>query len=311
MKLVGGVETGGSWCVCAVGSCTGSITVSGRWPTTSPQETLSRIVEFFRRAPQVPVIGVGSFGPVDLDPHSPTWGEVLVTPKPGWSHASVGRVLERELGVKVLLETDVAAAALGEQRWGAGEGIASLAYMTVGTGIGVGLLLHDQPWHGITHPEVGHMRVPHDLSQDPFPGVCPYHGDCLEGLACGPALAARWGRPAEQLEPEHPAWALEAQYIAAGLANVIFAVAPERIILGGGVTAQPRLLSLVREDLEALLGNYLQSPALDHGLTHYLVAPALGEKAGVLGAIALACRDTEQRPGSGEALPALSKPSAR
>jgi fructokinase len=301
VSLAGGVETGGSWCVCAVGSCTGEIVAHERLRTTTPQETLSAIIAFFRHAPRVEVVGVGSFGPVDLDPRSPTWGEVMTTPKAGWRHAAVARALQQALAVEVVFETDVAVAAVGEHRWGAGQGVGSLAYMTVGTGIGVGLLLGGDPWHGISHPEVGHVRVPHDTARDPFPGSCPYHGDCLEGLACGPALAARWGRPAEQLEPEHEAWALEAGYIAAGLANVVFTVAPERIILGGGVTTAPALLPLVRAELERLLGNYLQSPALASGLEHYVVAPALGDDAGVLGAIALACRNSAQAgpPGAG------------
>ena len=293
MTLVGGVETGGSWCVCAVGSCAGEIVARQRLATTSPEETLAAIIDFFKQAPPVARIGVGSFGPVDLDPRSPTWGYVMATPKPDWEHASVARALEQALDVKVSFETDVAAAAIGERRWGAGRGTGSLAYMTVGTGIGVGLLLGQEPWHGISHPEVGHVRVPHDRARDPFAGTCPYHGDCLEGLACGPALAARWGRPAEQLQADHPAWELEAEYLAAGLANLVFTVAPERIILGGGVLAAPGLLALVRARLEALLGGYIQSPLLAPGLERYLVAPALGDDAGVLGAIALACQHGE------------------
>jgi fructokinase len=292
VSLAGGVETGGSWCVCAVGSCAGEILARERLATKDPEQTLAAIVSFFRQAPPVARIGVGAFGPVDLDPRSPTWGHVMATPKPGWQHASVARTLERALGVQVVFETDVAAAAVGEHRWGAGMGAGSLAYMTVGTGIGVGLLLGQEPWHGVSHPEAGHIRVPHDSARDPFAGVCPYHGDCLEGLACGPALAARWGRPAEQLEAEHPAWGLEADYIAAGLANLVFTVAPERIVLGGGVMAAPGLLQLVRGRLQALLGGYIQSPVLAGGLERYLVAPALGDDAGVLGAIALACQNS-------------------
>ncbi|MGC9220471.1 MAG: ROK family protein [Solirubrobacteraceae bacterium] len=292
MGLVGGVETGGSWCVCAVGSCTGEIVARQRLRTTTPEETLAAIISFFKQAPPVARIGVGSFGPVDLDPHSATWGYVMATPKPGWRHTSVARTLEQALKVKVVFETDVAAAAVGEHRWGAGRGVGSLTYMTVGTGIGVGLLLGQEPWHGISHPEVGHVRVPHDRSRDPFTGTCPYHGDCLEGLACGLALAARWGRPAEQLGADHPAWELEAEYIAAGLANLVFTVAPERIVLGGGVLAAPGLLELVRTRLEELLGGYIQSPALAPGLEHYLVAPGLGDDAGVLGAMALACQSS-------------------
>lgn len=293
-RLFGGVETGGSWCVCAVGSGPDTIAVRERLPTTDPDETLARIVDFFRFAPAHAAIGVGSFGPVDLHLGSPHWGEVTVTPKPSWSNAAIGRVLERELGTPVCFDTDVAAAAIGEHRWGAGRGAESLCYLTVGTGIGAGLLLEGRPWHGIVHPEVGHMRIPHDLAKDPFPGVCPYHGDCLEGLACGPAVAGRWGSPAEELEPDHPAWELEAEYISAALANIVFTVGPNRIVVGGGVLGQAQLLPMIRRHLSGLLGGYLQTPVLDSGLERYVVAPALGDDAGVLGAIAMARQHVEE-----------------
>src|SRR5579875_208818 len=286
--LFGGLETGGSWCVCALGTGPEHILAREQLPTTTPLETLARIVGFFQAAEAPAAIGVGAFGPVDLHTSSPHWGEVTRTPKPGWSNAVIGPVLQRELGVPVRFDTDVAAAAIGEHRWGAGAGSDALCYMTVGTGVGVGLLLGGRPWHGIVHPEVGHMRVPHDLLVDPFPGTCPYHGDCLEGLTCGPALEQRWGRPAEQLEEDHPAWELEAGYIAAALANIVFTVGPDRIIVGGGVLGQATLLPRIRRRLRELLGGYLQTPVLDPGLERYVVAPALGDDAGVLGAIAMA-----------------------
>jgi fructokinase len=286
--LYGGVETGGTWCVCAVGSAPDSIIARTRLPTTDPQQTLAQIVEFFRQHPQTAAIGVGSFGPADVNPHSAHWGEVTTTPKPGWGDVPVGRVLERELAVPVCFDTDVGAAALGEARWGAGIGAQSLCYVTVGTGVGVGLLLDGRPWHGIVHPEVGHMRIPHDPAKDPFAGVCPYHGDCLEGLASGPAIAARWGHPAQELEAGHPAWELEAGYLAAALTNIVFTVGPERIVIGGGVLEHPGLLEMVRARVERLLGSYLRTPVLDAGLNRYLVAPSLGDDAGVLGAILMA-----------------------
>jgi fructokinase len=166
--------------------------------------------------------------------------------------------------------------------------VENLCYMTVGTGIGVGLLLDTRPWHGIVHPEAGHMRIPRDREIDTFAGVCPYHGDCLEGLACGPAIAARWGRPARELERGHPAWELEAGYLAAALTNIVFTVGPERIVVGGGVLEHPDLLGMVRVRVEQMLGSYLRTPVLDPGLHQYLVAPALGDDAGVLGAISMA-----------------------
>jgi fructokinase len=287
-ELFGGLETGGTWCVCAVGSGPDSIIARTRLPTTDPPQTLARIIDFFRRHPTPAAIGIGSFGPAEVDARSPDWGAVTTTPKPGWSDVPVGPVLERELGVPVCFDTDVAAAAIGERRWGAGRGVESLCYMTVGTGVGVGLLLHGRPWHGIVHPEVGHMRIPHDRAIDPFAGICPYHGDCLEGLAAGPAIAARWGRPAQELEPGHPGWELEAGYLAAALTNIVLTVGPQRIVLGGGVLDHPGLLEMIRAHVEQMLGSYLRAPALDGGLLEYLVAPALGDDAGVLGAISMA-----------------------
>lgn len=287
-RVFGGIETGGTWCVCALGSAPNAIVARERLPTTDPTQTLKQIVDFFRSLPAPAAIGVGAFGPVDVHRSSPHWGKVMATPKPGWSDTPVARVLERELGVPVCFDTDVAAAGVGEHHWGAGRGANSLCYLTVGTGVGAGLLLDGRPWHGIVHPEVGHMRIPHDLAADPFPGICPYHGDCLEGLACGPAIAARWGRPAEQLETDHPAWELEVEYLAAALTNLIFTVGPDRIIVGGGVLDHPDLLQRIRIRTQELLGSYLRTPALDPGLNSYLVAPELGDDAGVLGALAMA-----------------------
>jgi fructokinase len=266
-------------------------------PTKAPLETLDRIVGFFKSAPAPAAIGIGSFGPVDLRVGSPHWGAVGRTSKAGWSHAIIAPTLEREIGIPVSIDTDTAVAALGEYRWGAGIGAESLCYITVGTGIGAGLLLNGRPWHGIVHPEIGHARIPHDLLSDPFTGVCPYHGDCLEGLASGPAIAARWGARAETLAPDHPAWVLEAEYLATAIANVILTVGPHRIIIGGGVLEQSHLLATIRARIGEQLGNYLQTPFLDAGLRRYLVAPALGDDSGVLGAIAMA---QQSSAGSGE-----------
>jgi fructokinase len=296
-EIFGGVETGGTWCVCALGTGPGHITAHERFPTSDPTETLGRIIAFFRGHDRPAAIGVGSFGPVDVDPDSPHWGEVTTTPKPGWRHTPVAAVLARELQAPVFFDTDVAAAAIGEHRWGAGRGAASLCYLTVGTGIGVGLLLDGRPWHGLVHPEAGHMRVPHDLEADPFPGVCPVHGDCLEGLASGPALAKRWAMPADELPGDHPAWELEARYLAFGILNVILTVSPHRVIAGGGVLEHPHLLGRIAGHLRELLGGYVQTPMLLEEIDRYLVAPGLGDEAGVLGAIALARMGAERAGG--------------
>lgn len=291
-ELYGGVETGGTWCVCALGRGPGEIEDEVQFRTGTPEETVDRIVEFFAARPRPDAIGIGSFGPVDLDPRSPTWGFVTTTPKPGWRHTPLGPPIRDQLGVPVLFDNDVTAAALGEHRWGAGRGVAALAYVTVGTGIGAGLLTDGRPWHGLIHPEVGHVRIPHDRERDPFPGTCPVHGDCWEGLASGPAVAERWGAPPEELPDDHPAWALEAEYLALGLLSIVCVFSPHRVIVGGGVMERPHLLDVVASRLREYVGGYLETPLLAERIDAFLVAPALGDRAGVLGAIALA-----QRPG--------------
>lgn len=286
--VFGGVETGGTWCVCALGRGPDEVLAEAEFPTTDPESTLARIIAFFRAHPSPAAVGIGSFGPVDLAPGSPTWGYVTTTPKAGWRQVSVAQVVSEALDVPVAFDTDVAAAALAEHRWGAGRGAASVCYLTVGTGIGAGIVIDGRPWHGLVHPEAGHMRVPHDRQRDPFPGSCPMHGDCWEGLATGGAMAARWGSRPEELADDHPGWALEAEYLALGVLNLVYTFSPERIIVGGGVLEHRPLLGMVRERLPGLLAGYLETPELGSELGRYLVAPGLGDRAGVLGAIALA-----------------------
>jgi fructokinase len=293
--IYGGVETGGTWCVCALGTGPDRILAEETFRTGDPDATLGRIVAFFGAHPRPAAIGVGSFGPVDLDPGSPGWGFTTTTPKPGWRHTPVAPVLRDRLGVPIRFETDVNAAAVGEHRWGAGRGVANLCYLTVGTGIGAGLVLDGRPLHGLIHPEVGHLRVPHDMAADPFPGACPVHGDCWEGLASGGAIAERWGTAPPRLRDDHPAWALEAEYLALGILSIVSVVSPERIVVGGGVMERASLLPAVRVRLRDLIGGYLDSPLLGVRIDEYLVAPGLGDRAGVLGAIALAQQDTAVR----------------
>jgi fructokinase len=200
----------------------------------------------------------------------------------------VAPALRERLGVPVAFDTDVNAAALGEQRWGAGRDARSLCYLTVGTGVGAGLLVEGRPLHGLVHPEVGHLRIPHDTARDPFHGVCPFHGDCWEGLACGPALSARWGVAGRDLPDDHPAWALEAEYLALGILSIVMVASPHRVILGGGVMEREPLLGLVRAHLRELVGGYLGLPLLGEDIDRFLVRPQLDDDAGVLGAIALA-----------------------
>jgi fructokinase len=297
MVSVGGVELGGTKAVCVVGTGPDDVRAEARVPTTTPAETLGRIVDFFAdRAATQPLaaLGVASFGPLDLDPRSATFGFITTTPKQPWRQVDLVTALGRALGTTVALDTDVNAAALAEHRWGRGRGVETLVYVTVGTGIGGGVLVAGRPLHGLVHPEIGHVRVPHDRARDAFAGVCPHHGDCWEGLASAPALAARWGQPPESWPDDHPAWALEAEYLALGLANVVLTLSPQRIVLGGGVMARVGLLPLVRTRLRAVLAGYVKSRAVEEGIDDYLVAPALGERAGGLGALALA-RDAVER----------------
>ncbi len=236
--LYGGVETGGTWCVCAVGTGPDALDRIERFHTGAPEATIARIVRFFREGEEPRAVGVGAFGPLRLDRRSPQWGTLLGTPKPGWSGVPLGRMLEDRLERPVALDTDVAAAAIAEHRWGAGRGVEHLCYVTVGTGIGAALLHGGRPHHGLVHPEAGHLRIPHDRQRDPFAGSCPRHGDCWEGLAGGPALTARWGVEPRRLGEDHPAWALEAEYLALGLAGIVFVASPQRIVAGGGVLEQ-------------------------------------------------------------------------
>jgi len=289
MTLVGGIEAGGTKFVCAVGTGPHDLRERVRIPTTTPAETLARCVDYFRnQRERVGAIGIACFGPIDLRPTSPTFGYITSTPKPGWQNVDIRGTMARELGVPIGFDTDVNAAALSEMRWGAGRGLENLLYVTVGTGIGGGVIANGSPVHGLIHPELGHIPVPRDLETDPFPGICPSHGDCLEGLASGPAMHKRWGVPGHELPADHKAWALEAEYLALGVATWIYTLSPERVILGGGVMEQAHLYPLIRRRVRELLNGYLDAPQVRDAVDAYIVPPALGNDAGVLGAIALA-----------------------
>jgi fructokinase len=287
--LYGGIEAGGTKFVCAVGTGPDDLRAETRFPTTTPVETIGRAITFFQeqRLP-LAAIGIAAFGPVDPNPASPTFGYITSTPKPGWAHTDFAGAIRQALGLPVGFDTDVNVAALGEHRWGAAQGLDTFIYLTFGTGIGGGGLVNGQLMHGLVHPEMGHIRIPHDWTADPFAGVCPYHGDCLEGLATGPALEQRWSQPAETLPADHPAWTLEAHYLALALTNFICTLSPQRIVLGGGVMEQRHLFPLVRQKVRQLLNGYVQAPEILEEIDTYIVPPILGKRAGVLGAIALA-----------------------
>ena len=279
--MFGAVEAGGTKFVCAVGTGPEDLRTT-RIATTTPDETLGAVVDFFRRegGGQVSAIGVGSFGPVELHRGARHYGYITNTPKPGWQYVNVAGTLSDALRCPVAFETDVNAAVLGESKWGAARGAGSCLYLTVGTGIGGGAISDGRLMHGRTHPEMGHIRIPHDLTLDPWPGSCPFHGDCLEGLASGSAMAARWGVRPESLPDDHPAWAFEARYLALAIANFAYTFSPERVILGGGVMLHAALLQMIRAEVESIVGGYVELPEI--------LPPGLGGRSGVLGALALA-----------------------
>lgn len=262
----------------------------GQYATTTPEDTLGKITAFIqsRSKGNLQAVGFGSFGPLDLDVSSPHYGQITTTTKPGWSGANLAAELEQVLQVPVYIDTDVNAAAVGEFLWGSGQGISNLLYLTIGTGIGGGMVLNGVPHHGLNHLEMGHLRIPHDWDKDPFNGVCPYHGDCFEGLASGPALLERWESPGESLAKDHPAWSLEAEYLASALVNYALTLSPQRIILGGGIMLQSHLFPMVRERFLSIAAGYISHPLVLHHIEDFIVPPGLGNNAGVFGAVGIA-----------------------
>jgi fructokinase len=289
----GGIEGGGTKFICAVGCGPDEIADEIRFPTTTPQETLEQVCAFFApyvKQNQIKSIGLGSFGPVDIDPASPTFGYITTTPKPNWAYTDIFGILHHELAVPMTMDLDVAASAMGEFTWGASKGLDPSLYLTIGTGIGGSYILNNKPLRGLVSLEMGHIRVPHDNMLDPFQGSCPYHGDCFEGLASGPAIQTRFCKLAETLADDDPFWELEAGYIAFALANYIFTFPPRKIVLGGGVMRKDFLYAKIRNNLYSLLNNYLNHPILISHMNEYVVPPALGYRSGVLGGIALAMK---------------------
>ena len=287
-----GIEAGGTKFICAAGRGPDEILAQAAFPTRQPQETLGRTIEFIRAQVheygEPDAIGIASFGPVDLISGSPTYGMITSTPKPGWANCDIVGELRSAFQIPIGFDTDVNGAALGEWRWGAAQGLDTFIYMTIGTGIGGGVMANGKLLHGLLHPEMGHLLIRHDRQVDPFPGSCPYHGDCLEGLANGPALEKRWGQRAETLPLDHPAWELEAGYLAQAVANLVVTLSPQRVIMGGGVMNQAQIFPMLRVKVQQAINGYVRSPEILERIGEYIVPPALGGRAGVLGAIALA-----------------------
>jgi fructokinase len=286
--LYGGIEGGGTKFNCAVGSGPDHLVDEIRIPTTTPTETVQRICEFF--APhlgQLHGIGLGTFGPADVDPASPTYGYITATPKPHWAHTNILGMLRENIKLPFAMEMDVAISGLGEAKWGASKGDSHSLYLTIGTGIGGGYIVDGKPLRGLTSLETGHIRIPHDRELDPFRGFCPFHEDCFEGLAAGPSIEARFGQRAETLADDHPFWQTEAGYIAHALVNYILTLSPKRIIIGGGVMQNQFMFPTVRRKVQQLMNDYIGHEMLTTKIDQYIVPPALGSRSGVLGAIAL------------------------
>lgn len=281
---IGALEAGGTKMVCAVIDETGTVHDRVSLPTGTPAETMPSLIGYFAGR-GIEALGVGCFGPLDLDRSSPTWGFITATPKTPWKFYDIAGELQRALGVPVALDTDVNCAVLGEARRGSCRGLNDCVYITVGTGIGMGVLCGGRLVHGMQHPELGHVPVA-VVPGDSYAGCCPYHGQCLEGMASGTAMRGRWGVPAQQLEDKPEVWQLEAEYLAQGIVTCILAYAPRRIVLGGGVAHHEGLLAAVRGAVVRRLAGYVQTrEVLD--IDHYLVGPELGDNQALLGCMEL------------------------
>ncbi|XRG76936.1 ROK family protein [Rossellomorea sp. GAMAL-10_SWC] len=280
--MLGAIEAGGTKFVCAIGDENGNLIERIQFPTTVPEETISQVVEFFKNYP-IKAIGIGSFGPIDVNEKSSTYGSITSTPKMAWQGFPFVQAISQHLSVPIGFNTDVNAAALGEATFGAAKGLDSCLYITIGTGIGAGAVVNSNLLQGITHPEMGHILVRRHPN-DEFVGNCPYHRDCLEGLASGPAIEARWGQTGSNLINRKEVWDLEGYYIAQALMQYILILSPKKIILGGGVMNQMQVFESVYKYLKELVCDYVSLPELNE----YIVPPSLGNNAGIIGALMLA-----------------------
>lgn len=297
---IGALEAGGTKMVCAIGDENGRIEERVSYPTKTPEETIPEIIGFFKGR-GIAALGVGCFGPVDLNRHSPTYGYITSTPKLAWADYNIVGVFLEALKVPVGFDTDVNGAVLGEVVFGAAEGCDPALYITVGTGVGVGVYANGALLHGLVHPEAGHVLVA-KRADDPYRGKCPYHANCLEGLAAGPAIMERWGRPAAELADREEVWELESDYIAQAVTNYILTLSPQKVILGGGVMHQAQMFPLVREKVLEKLNSYLKNDLLLRHTKDYIVPPKLGDDAGITGALLLGLQEARRQEASGSAV---------
>ena len=289
--ILGALEAGGTKMVCAIGNEKGEIMEQVSIPTETPDVTVPKLLSFFKEK-RIEALGIACFGPVDLDRNSETYGYITTTPKLAWQNFNMVGTFKKELGVLVGFDTDVNGSVLGEYTWGIAKGLHSCIYITIGTGVGVGVIVDGRLLHGMMHPEGGHILL-HKLPQDTYQGFCPFHKNCIEGLAAGPAIEGRWGQKAFYLMDREEVWELEAEYIAQALVNYTMLLSPQRIILGGGVLHQTQLLALVREKFKTLINGYIKTKEIED-LENYIVLQSLDDKQGIMGALKLGMMELER-----------------
>lgn len=287
--IIGAIEAGGTKFICGIIDSNGNILEKINFPTETPEITLTKVINFFQNK-NISAIGLGCFGPIDLNPSSENYGCITTTPKLSWRNFNILNYLKKYFQIPIIFDTDVNGAALGESLWGAGKNLKNCVYLTIGTGIGGGALVEGNLVHGLLHPEMGHMFIKVH-PEDNFEGICPYHKNCLEGLASGPAIEKRWNTKAYNLPADHKAWELEAYYLAQGIVNLILSLSPEKIILGGGVMKQEHLFPLIRKEVTKILNNYVSTKTILENIDDYIVYPQLKDNAGLLGAAALVLKN--------------------
>lgn len=288
--ILGAIEAGGTKFVLGIGNDQGEILEKEVIPTEHPDITVPKVIAFFKNK-GVERIGLGGFGPIDINEHSPTYGQLQKTPKLDWVDYPLGKMLKEALNIPVIIDTDVNVAAMSEAKWGNAKDVNTCLYITVGTGIGAGAYFNGQTLKGLSHPEMGHLIVRRH-PDDPYEGTCPYHGDCIEGLAAGPSLEKRWGKQGQELADDEEVWEMEAFYLAQALTNYIYVLSPERIVMGGGVMKQKQLFPLIRKNVLEMLNGYVSSPFLTgKEIDQYIVPPGLTDEAGIKGALYLAMEE--------------------
>lgn len=282
---IGALEGGGTKMVLAIGDENGNILDRVSIPTETPDITMPKMIQYFKDA-NIDALGIATFGPIDLDRKSPTYGYITTTPKLAWANYDFLGAFKKELPIPIAFDTDVNGSAIGEATWGITKGLENSIYITIGTGVGVGVITNGKPLHGMLHPEGGHMLLMRH-PKDTYKGKCPYHETCLEGMAAGPAVEARWGKKGIELSDQKEVWEMEAYYIAQALTNIIMMLSPQRIVLGGGIMHQTQLMPLIREKTKEMVNGYIQTDLLKD-MEHYIVLPSLNDNQGIMGCIKLA-----------------------